>query len=91
MEWQAGITGPPDSPYHGGVWLLRIRFEHAYPRVAPEISFTTRIYHPNVDQNGQISLDMLNQPWSSSINMRQGASSSLPPPCPPIPCIMFST
>ena len=74
MEWQAGITGPHGSPYHGGVWLLRIRFCESYPHRPPDISFTTRIYHPNVDQNGRISLDVLREPGSSTFNMRQGRS-----------------
>lgn len=80
MEWQAGITGPRDSPYDGGVWFLRVKFEYSYPLKPPEISFTTRIYHPNVDQNGKISLDVLGHLWNPSLKIRHGTAN--PVACP---------
>ena len=57
--WQATIMGPDDSPYAGGVFFLNIHFPVDYPFKPPKAQFTTRIYHPNINQNGTICLDIL--------------------------------
>merc|ERR1712070_578742 len=57
FHWQATIMGPPDSPYTGGVFFLNINFPPDYPFKPPKVSFTTKIYHPNVNSNGSICLD----------------------------------
>merc|ERR1712071_668574 len=59
FHWQATIMGPPDSPYQGGVFFLTIHFPTDYPFKPPKVAFTTRIYHPNINSNGSICLDIL--------------------------------
>ena len=56
---QATIMGPPDSPYQGGVFFLTIHFPTDYPFKPPKVAFTTKIYHPNINSNGSICLDIL--------------------------------
>eukprot|EP00117_Sycon_ciliatum_P048855 scpid96035/ scgid34720/ Ubiquitin-conjugating enzyme E2 D2; Ubiquitin carrier protein D2; Ubiquitin-conjugating enzyme E2(17)KB 2; Ubiquitin-conjugating enzyme E2-17 kDa 2; Ubiquitin-protein ligase D2 &gt; Ubiquitin-conjugating enzyme E2 D2; Ubiquitin carrier protein D2; Ubiquitin-conjugating enzyme E2(17)KB 2; Ubiquitin-conjugating enzyme E2-17 kDa 2; Ubiquitin-protein ligase D2 &gt; Ubiquitin-conjugating enzyme E2 D2; Ubiquitin carrier protein D2; Ubiquitin-conjugating enzyme E2(17)KB 2; Ubiqu len=48
LQWQAILLGPPDSPYHGGAFILEIHFPALYPLLSPEIVFLTPIYHPNI-------------------------------------------
>ena len=57
--WQATIMGPPDSPYQGGLFFLTIHFPSDYPFKPPKVAFTTKIYHPNINTNGSICLDIL--------------------------------
>ena len=64
MHWLATIVGPQDSPYAGGVFSLDIRFTDEYPFQAPKITFTTKVYHPNISANGSICLDILKGNWS---------------------------
>ncbi|PVH93389.1 ubiquitin-conjugating enzyme [Periconia macrospinosa] len=66
-HWQGTILGPSDTPYAGGVFFLNIRFTKNYPFQPPLINFTTRIYHPNIDVHGRISLDILGDQWNSAL------------------------
>ncbi|UZO10075.1 Ubiquitin-conjugating enzyme E2 1 [Rhizophagus irregularis] len=64
FHWQAIIMGPPDSPYSGGLFSLDIHFSTDYPFSPPKAKFITRIYHPNIDNHGNISVDILRDQWS---------------------------
>ena len=59
FHWQAMITGPSDSPYQGGVFFLDIQFQPDYPFKPPKCQFKTKVYHPNINANGGICLDIL--------------------------------
>eukprot|EP00010_Vexillifera_abyssalis_P007259 CAMPEP_0201546010 /NCGR_PEP_ID=MMETSP0173_2-20130828/2407_1 /ASSEMBLY_ACC=CAM_ASM_000268 /TAXON_ID=218659 /ORGANISM="Vexillifera sp., Strain DIVA3 564/2" /LENGTH=147 /DNA_ID=CAMNT_0047954581 /DNA_START=64 /DNA_END=507 /DNA_ORIENTATION=+ len=67
--WTATILGPDDSPYAGGVFFLNIHFPSDYPFKPPKVQFTTRIYHPNVNSNGAICLDILKENWSPALTI----------------------
>lgn len=64
FRWQASIVGPKDTPYDQGIFLLNIEFPKDYPHKPPKCHFTTKIYHPNVDANGNICLDILKDQWT---------------------------
>lgn len=72
FHWQATIMGPPDSPYQGGVFFLTIHFPTDYPFKPPKVAFTTRIYHPNINSNGSICLDILRSQWSPALTISKG-------------------
>ena len=57
--WNATIAGPPGSPYDGGLFSLEVRFPPDYPFKPPKVAFKTKIYHPNINANGGICLDIL--------------------------------
>ena len=67
FHWQATLMGPSDSPYSGGVYFLNIQFPADYPFKPPKVNFTTRIYHPNINSNGGICLDILKDQWSPAL------------------------
>lgn len=69
FHWQATIMGPDDSPYSGGVYFLDIHFPADYPFKPPKVSFTTRIYHCNINSNGGICLDILKEQWSPALTI----------------------
>ncbi|CRL07627.1 CLUMA_CG020592, isoform A [Clunio marinus] len=62
-------TLKPDSPYQGGVFFLTIHFPTDYPFKPPKVAFTTRIYHPNINSNGSICLDILRSQWSPALTI----------------------
>ena len=67
--WQATIFGPEGTPYHGGIFSLKIQFTNEYPFKPPSIYFTTPIYHCNINQSGGICLDILKENWSPALNI----------------------
>ena len=69
FHWTATIMGPEDSPFQGGVFSLEIRFPTDYPFKPPKINFITRIYHPNINANGAICLDILKDKWSPALTI----------------------
>ena len=69
FHWQATIMGPDESPYSGGVYFLNIHFPADYPFKPPKVSFTTRIYHCNINANGGICLDILKDQWSPALTI----------------------
>ena len=69
FHWQATIMGPDDSPYAGGVFFLNIHFPTDYPFKPPKVTFTTRIYHCNINSNGSICLDILKDQWSPALTI----------------------
>lgn len=69
FQWQATIMGPGDSPYSGGVFFLSITFPTDYPFKPPKLAFTTKIYHPNINANGSICLDILREQWSPALTI----------------------
>ena len=67
--WDGTIIGPSDSPYVGGIFNLEIHFPSDYPFKPPKVIFTTKIYHPNINSNGVICLDILKQNWSPALTV----------------------
>ena len=65
FQWTAFIRGPPDTPYHDGVFELSITLPREYPMKAPKSVMKTKIFHPNIHhETGEICLDILKTEWS---------------------------
>lgn len=69
FEWVSTIVGPQDSPYAGGIFFLDITFPADYPFKPPKVTFKTRIYHCNVNSQGNICLDILKDQWSPALTV----------------------
>ena len=52
------------------MYKLSIKFPATYPYTAPTVKFETPCFHPNVDQFGNICLDILKDKWSAVYNVR---------------------
>jgi ubiquitin-conjugating enzyme (huntingtin interacting protein 2) len=42
------LTGPPDTPYAGGTYVVDIQIPDGYPFKSPIMRFTTKMWHPNI-------------------------------------------
>merc|ERR1739838_206243 len=70
FEWKVKLHAPKDSMYYGGVFNLKINFPTDYPFKPPTIVFETRIYHPNINANGNICLDILRDSWTPALTIQ---------------------
>ncbi|XP_062194489.1 ubiquitin-conjugating enzyme E2 28-like isoform X1 [Phragmites australis] len=90
FHWQATIMGPSDSPYTGGVFFVNIHFPPDYPFKPPKVNFQTKVYHPNINSNGSICLDILKEQWSPALTISKvllSISSLLTDPNPDDPLV----
>ena len=70
FDWVATITGSAGTVYEGLIYKLSVKFPRDYPFSAPRIIFRTPCFHPNVDQHGNICLDILKDKWSAAYTVR---------------------
>lgn len=64
MKWHAAIFGPADTPWEGGTFQLEVNFCEEFPNKPPQVRFLNKMFHPNIYNDGQICLDILQNQWS---------------------------
>lgn len=70
FTWIGTIQGGKGTSYEGLSYKLSLRFPVEYPFKPPQVKFETMCFHPNVDQFGNICLDILQDKWSSAYDCR---------------------
>lgn len=67
------IIGPHGSPYEAALFELELEIPDRYPFVPPRLKFITPVYHPNIDTQGRICMDLLKMPpnggWKPTISL----------------------
>eukprot|EP00471_Norrisiella_sphaerica_P012857 CAMPEP_0184502956 /NCGR_PEP_ID=MMETSP0113_2-20130426/51588_1 /TAXON_ID=91329 /ORGANISM="Norrisiella sphaerica, Strain BC52" /LENGTH=150 /DNA_ID=CAMNT_0026892331 /DNA_START=56 /DNA_END=508 /DNA_ORIENTATION=+ len=71
FKWEVMIFGPPDSPYDGGMFFVKMEFPDTYPEHPPKkVAMQTKIYHPNIDFKGEICFQGLKDNWNNKMNVK---------------------
>ncbi|XP_047327660.1 probable ubiquitin-conjugating enzyme E2 C [Impatiens glandulifera] len=70
FNWTGTIDGGKGTVYEGLSYKLSLCFPLDYPFKPPQVKFQTMCFHPNVDQFGNICLDILQDKWSSAYDVR---------------------
>ena len=62
-----------NPPYDKGAFRIDILFPVEYPFKPPKITFKTKIYHPNIDEKGQVCLPIItSENWKPATKTHQG-------------------
>ena len=55
--------GEKDSLWHKGVYEFQVKVPFNYPHEPPKCTCMTKIYHPNIDREGNVCLNILRADW----------------------------
>ncbi|CAO2592344.1 Ubiquitin-conjugating enzyme E2 C [Lemmus lemmus] len=70
FKWVETIHGAAGTVYEDLRYKLSLEFPSGYPYNAPTVKFLTPCYHPNVDTQDNICLDILKDKWSALYDVR---------------------
>jgi len=62
FQWEVALFGPPDTLYQGGYFKAHVKFPHDYPYNPPTVRFLSKVWHPNVYENGDLCISILHPP-----------------------------
>ncbi|GAW83816.1 NEDD8-conjugating enzyme UBC12 [Plasmodium gonderi] len=68
---EIGISITPKESYFKGKTIeFIIKFKETYPITPPKIICLTKIFHPNIDERGNVCLNILKLEWNPIINLQ---------------------
>ncbi|KAL9327032.1 hypothetical protein ACSQ67_007677 [Phaseolus vulgaris] len=68
MNFEVSIQ-PDDGYYMGGTFLFTFQVSPIYPHEAPKVKCKTKVYHPNIDLEGNVCLNILREDWKPVLNI----------------------
>mmetsp|Transcript_14029 Transcript_14029/g.21122 ORF Transcript_14029/g.21122 Transcript_14029/m.21122 type:complete len:191 (+) Transcript_14029:109-681(+) len=69
MTFNVEIT-PQDGLWKDSTYLFTIDVPESYPFNAPKVHCHTPIFHPNIDLEGHVCLNILRSDWSPVLNLK---------------------
>jgi ubiquitin-conjugating enzyme E2 M len=57
------IICPDEGFYKGGKFVFSFKVSQNYPHEPPKVKCETRVYHPNIDLEGNVCLNILREDW----------------------------
>ncbi|KAJ2059262.1 NEDD8-conjugating protein ubc12 [Coemansia sp. S146] len=64
------VYRPPIGIYHGGQFRFSFEITDDYPHTAPKVLCVQKIYHPNIDTEGHVCLNVLREDWNPVLNIQ---------------------
>ncbi|KAG1460881.1 hypothetical protein G6F56_005844 [Rhizopus delemar] len=61
---------PDEGFYKGGVFKFTFAISNSYPHEPPKVRCTQKIYHPNIDLEGNICLNILREDWKPVLSLQ---------------------
>jgi len=68
-EFDVTLT-PSEGFYQGGTFEFHISVPSTYPHEPPKATCKTKIYHPNIDEEGKVCLNILRADWKPVLTMK---------------------
>eukprot|EP00850_Spirogloea_muscicola_P016665 SM000137S00443 [mRNA] locus=s137:141648:143126:+ [translate_table: standard] len=64
------ITIRPDEGYYqAGTFVFSFVIPQGYPHEAPKVKCKTKVYHPNIDLEGNVCLNILREDWKPVLSV----------------------
>ncbi|VYS52759.1 unnamed protein product [Arabidopsis thaliana] len=64
------VTIKPDEGYYlSGNFVFSFQVSNMYPHEAPKVKCKTKVYHPNIDLEGNVCLNILREDWKPVLNI----------------------
>jgi len=63
------IITPDEGMYKGGAFKFTFAINPNYPHEPPKVKCVQKIYHPNVDLEGNVCLNILREDWKPVLNL----------------------
>lgn len=64
------VTLKPDEGFHKGARIeFSFQVSALYPHEAPKVKCKTKVYHPNIDLDGNICLNILREDWKPVLSI----------------------
>eukprot|EP00200_Dunaliella_tertiolecta_P002666 CAMPEP_0202354814 /NCGR_PEP_ID=MMETSP1126-20121109/9969_1 /ASSEMBLY_ACC=CAM_ASM_000457 /TAXON_ID=3047 /ORGANISM="Dunaliella tertiolecta, Strain CCMP1320" /LENGTH=189 /DNA_ID=CAMNT_0048947327 /DNA_START=150 /DNA_END=720 /DNA_ORIENTATION=- len=60
---------PDEGVYKGGKFLFDFTIPSGYPHEAPKVVCKTKVFHPNLDLEGKICLNILREDWKPVLSI----------------------
>ena len=60
---------PDEGMYRGGRFHFSFAINQNFPHDPPKVKCTQKIYHPNIDLDGNVCLNILREDWKPVLNL----------------------
>uniref|UniRef100_A0A0C9RL54 TSA: Wollemia nobilis Ref_Wollemi_Transcript_12769_807 transcribed RNA sequence n=1 Tax=Wollemia nobilis TaxID=56998 RepID=A0A0C9RL54_9CONI len=60
---------PDEGFYQGGTFTFSFQVPSGYPHEPPKVKCKTKVYHPNIDLEGNVCLNILREDWMPVLNI----------------------
>lgn len=60
---------PDEGMYKGGTFYFNFAINQNFPHDPPKVKCTQKIYHPNIDLEGNVCLNILREDWKPVLNL----------------------
>lgn len=68
MNFKISIS-PEEGYYHTGTFSFSVSVPEEYPHKPPKVKCNTLVYHPNIDLDGNVCLNILRQDWKPVLSL----------------------
>jgi len=68
MKFEVAVK-PADGMYKSATFMFLVEIPATYPYDPPKVTCNTLVYHPNIDWEGKVCLNILRQDWMPVLSL----------------------